>query len=110
MRESDTRYQNHPWEPGPSGTYVAPFGSAEYVQTQDALDSVTAMHYEVAERPVPLRQINPFPPRLGYRQTAPGIREILSTARLYPDQSRTLSGTEAGYTGSPRNIHGNLYG
>lgn len=111
-RVADTRFKTYPWdEPqGTRGAYVAPFGSSEYVQTRDAIDSVTALHDEVATRPAPLPQIQLQPPRYGYSRTEPGIRETLSNARLYPDQSRTLSGTEAGYTGSPRNQYGGSLG
>lgn len=111
-RVADTRWRTYPWDvpPGAASGYEAPFGGAEYVQTRDALDSVTALHDEVAFRPPPLSQIQAFPPRYGYDRTQRGIEEILSTARLYPDQSRSLSGTEAGYTGSPRNHYGSAYG
>lgn len=107
-RVADTRYRTYPWdEPqGTRGAYEAPFGSSEYVDTRDAVDTVTALHAELADREPPLEQIQAFPPRYGYDRTARGVRDILSTARLYPDQSRTLSGTEAGYTGSPRNQYG----
>lgn len=87
-------------KPGTPGAYVAPFDSSEYVQTRDALDTVTAMHDDLAMRGPAFQ---PQRPQMGYDRTALGIRAILSTARLYPDQSRSLSGTEAGYTGSPRN-------
>lgn len=111
-RVADTRYRTYPWdEPqGTRGAYEAPFGSTEYLETRDAIDAVTAPHDEVAYRPPPLPQIDPVPPRFGYSRTAPGIRETLAAARLYPDQSRSLSGTEGGYTGSPRNQLGNIYG
>jgi hypothetical protein len=111
-RTADTRYRTYPWdEPqGTRGAYVAPFGEAEYVETRDALDSVTALHAEVQGRPAPLPQVELVRPRFGYSRTARGIEEILSTARLYPDQSRSLSGTEAGYTGSPRNYYGGSLG
>lgn len=111
-RVADTRYRTYPWdEPqGTRGAYEAPYGSSEYVETRDAIDSVTALHDEVAGRPQPLPQVVAFRPRLGYSRTEPGIRDILSTVRLYPDQSRSLSGTEAGYTGSPRNQYGGSLG
>lgn len=107
-RVADTRYRTYPWdEPqGTRGAYEAPFGSSEYAQTMDAIDSVTALHEEVAGRVAPLPQVQLFPPRVGYDRTARGVRDILSTARVYPDMSRSLSGTEAGYTGSPRNQYG----
>jgi hypothetical protein len=102
---ADTRYRTYPWdEPqGTRGAYVAPFGSGEYIECHDALDTVTAPENEIAARVCPLPQVQLAPPRFGYARTQPGIRETLSVARLYPDQSRSLSGTEAGYTGSPRN-------
>lgn len=108
-RVADTRYRTYPWdEPqGTRGAYVAPYGSSEYVQTVDAIDTVTATAEELQVRQGPAQL---FPPRFGYDRTAKGAREILSTARLYPDQSRSLSGTEAGYTGSPRNHFGGTYG
>lgn len=104
-RIADTRYRTYPWdEPqGTRGAYAAPFGSTEYATTVDALDSVTALDAQVAGRRPPLLQVILSPPRFGYGRTQPGIRETLSVARLYPDQSRSLSGTEAGYSGSPRN-------
>ena len=104
-RIADTRYRTYPWdEPqGTRGAYAAPFGTPEYTETVDALESITAIDAQVAARRVPLPQIELFPPRFGYARTQPGIRETLSIARLYPDQSRSLSGTEAGYSGSPRN-------
>ena len=107
-RVADTRYRTYPWdEPqGTRGAYVAPFGSSEYEETRDAIDSVTALHAEVAGRVAPLPQVQLLRPRYGYDRTAQSITAILSTARLYPDQSRSLSGTEAGYTGSPRNQYG----
>lgn len=108
-RVADTRYRTYPWdEPqGTRGAYVAPFGTTEYLETRDALDSVTALHDEVAHRPGPTPLL---PQRFGYSRTAPGIRETLAAARLYPDQSRSLSGTEGGYTGSPRNYYGGSLG
>lgn len=111
-RVADTRYRTYPWDApeGTRGAYEAPFGGAEYVQTRDAIDSVTALHDEVAMRVSPLPQVQLFPPRLGYSRTERGISDILATARLYPDQSRSLSGTEAGYTGSPRNHYGGSLG
>lgn len=108
-RVADTRYRTYPWdEPqGTRGAYVAPFGSSEYVECVDALETVTAPHQEIAMRGPAFQ---PQPAEFGYTRTEKGIREILSVARLYPDQSRSLSGTEAGYTGSPRNELGNIYG
>lgn len=106
-RVADTRYRTYPYDTpqGTRGAYVAPFGTSEYYETHDALDTVVAAHDDLA-----MRAAQPPPARFGYSRTEKGIREILSVARLYPDQSRTLSGTEAGYTGSPRNALGNLYG
>lgn len=110
-RIADTRYKHYPWdEERPSGEYSAPFGTQEYVECVDALSTVTALHDDLAYRPTPLPQVQLTRPRFGYDGTQPGIREILSAARLYPDQSRSLSGTEAGYSGSPRNQLGNVYG
>ena len=111
-RVADTRYRTYPWdEPqGTRGAYVAPFGSTEYDLCQEALDDVTATEEELALTPNPLPQVELMRPRFGYDRTAQGISEILSTARLYPDQSRSLSGTEAGYTGSPRNYQGGSLG
>lgn len=107
-RVADTRYRTYPWDTpqGTRGAYEAPFGSSEYVECHDAFDTITAPADELEDRLPPLPQIQQFPPRFGYARTEPGIREILSVARLYPDQSRTLSGTEAGYSGTPRNAMG----
>lgn len=106
-RVADTRYRTYPWDApeGTRGAYEAPFGGSEYVQTRDAIDTVTALHDELAMRG-PAFQPQP----VVFKRTAPGVQEILSVARLYPDQSRSLSGTEAGYTGSPRNQYGGSLG
>lgn len=106
-RVADTRYRTYPWdEPqGTRGAYEAPFGTTEYDMTREALDDVTALHSELETL-----RMGDIPPRFGYDRTARGIGEILSTARLYPDQSHSLSGTEGGYTGSPRNYYGGSLG
>lgn len=107
-RVADTRYRTYPWDTpqGTRGAYEAPFGSSEYAECADAIETITAPHDEIA-----MRSMEPVPPRFGYSRTALGIRETLSEARLYPDQSRSLSGTEAGYSGSPRNqLGGKTYG
>lgn len=106
-RVADTRYRTYPWDvpEGTRGAYEAPFGGAEYVRTRDAIDTVTAMHDELAMRG-PAFQPQP----VVFKRTAPSVQEILSVSRLYPDQSRSLSGTEAGYTGSPRNHYGGSLG
>ena len=107
-RVADTRWRTYPWDvpAGARSGYEAPFGSTEYEMTRDALDTVTALHEELAMRGPAFQPA----PGLPYSRTAPGVQEILSKARLYPDQSRSLSGTEAGYTGSPRNQYGGTYG
>ena len=107
-RVADTRYRTYPWDvpAGARSGYEAPFGSTEYEMTRDALDTVTALPQELAMRGPAFRPV----PELPYRRTAPGVEEILSKARLYPDQSRSLSGTEAGYTGSPRDYYGGSLG
>ena len=103
-RIADTRWKHYPWdEERPSGQYVAPFGTQEYAECTAAIDSITAPEVELQSIQCPLPQVDLWPARYGYARTQPGIREILSAARLYPDMSRSLSGTEAGYTGSPRN-------
>lgn len=114
-RVADTRYRTYPWdEPqGTRGAYRAEFGTAEYAETVDAIDTITAPSQEIAQRLCPLQQVQLAPPRYGYSRTENGIHEILSVARLYPDNSRSLSGTEGGYTGSPRNAlstGGNSFG
>jgi hypothetical protein len=107
-RVADTRYRTYPWDApkGTRGAYETPFGSSEYAGVTDAIDTVTATHDELAMRGAAYQP----QPELPYSRTAPGIRDILSNARLYPDQSRSLSGTEAGYTGSPRNEYGGSVG
>lgn len=44
-----------------------------------------------------------FPPRFGYRTTAPGIRDVLQADKVYPSPSTNFyTGTQGGYSGSSR--------
>lgn len=67
-----------------------------------ALSAATIPGAQLALLPPPLPQIDPWRPRLGYPDRAPGIMDVLNVNRLYNDRRYDTSGGPHEWSGSPR--------
>lgn len=101
---ADTVYdRNAPGQQGAGEAYVSASG---YSSNEERLVS-QALAAQLALDPEVIRSIRPvtartplFPPRFGYRQDEPGIKDVIQVDRRYPDSSAQFSGTPGGFSGS----------
>lgn len=68
----------------------------------EALSAAQVPGAVLAENRPPLPQIDPWRPRMGYDNRAPGIREVLALDRLYPTRRDAWSGGPHSWQGSAR--------
>lgn len=106
---NDGRYDHtKPDERLPSWSAARPWGSKEEEFTTQAIQIALASAPEVQDtvRP-PLPQVNPFPPRFGYRSTQLGINEVVNVEEMYKAPAPSnFGGSVAGYQGAARNAWG----
>lgn len=57
----------------------------------------------------PLAQIDPWRPRWGYRQTVPGILDVIDVSRLYKDRRDAWSGGPNDFAATSRPALGTSY-
>jgi hypothetical protein len=78
-----------------------PWQTHEEWLVTNALSAQAAMSPEqIREIRPPLPRVQLFPPRFGYRNTVPGIRDIVRLDALYPGARVDYSGAQSGYSGS----------
>jgi hypothetical protein len=96
--------QDDPQEKSIRYDYKGPFGSQMEALMSQALNSVT-MPGEVLGQVVRpnLPQINPFPPRFGYRSRALGLMDVLNVDHQTPG---VRIDTDGGAEGTLRNAQG----
>lgn len=85
-----------------------PWGSKEEQIREQAVAYALASAPEVQDtvRP-PLPQVDPFPPRFGYRNRQFGVEEVINVAEIHKAPSPSnFGGSVAGYTGASRNASG----
>lgn len=108
MSQPDGRYDHtKPWNELPSWSYNRPFASSEERLTTQALE-VALMPGEELQAIVrpPLPQVNPFPPRFGYRTRELSISDIITGVDAVSFPSQNYSGEAGGYSGTSRNSQG----
>lgn len=108
MGPQDGRYLRRPWDSEERTVrydYMGPFGNLEEALTARALSAATMPGDQLSElvRP-PLKQINPFPPRFGYRTRALGIGDIMDVDDIY--RQPKFAGGFGAYEGTSRNAQG----
>ena len=91
--DSDLIY-NRPWDT-----------NMERLTTQ-ALAAATVPGQELADMVRPPMDIDPFPPRYGYRVRELGITDMIDIDEEYLPKFNDYSGTPAGYQGTSRNAMG----
>lgn len=74
--------------------------------TSQALASALVPGAELADQVRPPLDIDPFPPRYGYRTRALGITDMIDINQEYLPKFNDYSGTPAGYDGTSRNVTG----
>lgn len=109
MNSADSNYDHNASAPGgppPAWAYLRPFDSNEERLVMQATEIYMLPNAEIQQvvRP-PLPQIVLFPPRFGYKQTQPGLQDIIEVARDVR-VSDAFSGGPGSYSGSARNIQG----
>lgn len=108
MPEPDGRYdRTKPWNNLPSWSVNRPFASNEERLTTMALQAALVPGEELQSmvRP-PLPQVNPFPPRFGYRTRELSISDIIEGIDAVTFPSENYSGGPGGYSGTSRNSQG----
>jgi hypothetical protein len=97
MQNADSVYdRSHPWQSLQEGIVTDALGVADIPGDVLALQSPP---------PPVVRPL--FPPKYGYRTAALGIEDVIQIDRQYPTPSTNFyTGTEGGYSGSPRSING----
>ena len=75
----------------------------EEQMVDDALAASETPGAVLAEKMPPLPQIDPWRPRLGYDDRAPGIKDVLALNRLYDDRRYAWSGGPHDWQASARN-------
>lgn len=108
MSEHDGRYDHtKPWNAIPPWSQNRPFASSEERLTTLALETALVPGAELAEmvRP-PLPQVNPFPPRFGYRTRELSVSDIITGVDAVSFPSQNYSGGPGGYSGTSRNSQG----
>lgn len=95
---ADGNYSIAPWMqnvpvqmPGSTGTY-------EDTVTAQALSAAMGEPAESIRNRRPLLNVDPFPPRYGYRTDALGISDVATLDRLY--QRTDFTGRQSGYQGT----------
>jgi hypothetical protein len=106
----DGRYDHtKPSEQLPDWSYTRPWATNEERLTSQALSSalMDAPTVQDTIRP-PLPQVNPFPPRYGYRSRQLGIDDIVDINEIYntPVANNFGGGISGGMQGTTRNSQG----
>lgn len=103
---NDGRYDHmKPDDRLPSWSYSRPWATKEEQLTTQAIQVALASAPEVQDmiRP-PLPQVDPFPPRFGYRSHQLGIEEVVNVGSIYgATPPSNFGGSVAGYQGTARN-------
>lgn len=109
---NDGRYDHmKPDDRLPMWSSARPWGSKEEAYLTQAVQIALASAPEVQDtvRP-PLPQVNPFPPRFGYRSAQLGINEVVEVNEIFNAPSPSnFGGSVAGYQGSSRNAWGSSW-
>lgn len=110
---NDGRYDHmKPDDRLPSWSASRPWQSKEEMLATQAVAVALASSPEVQDtiRP-PLPQVNPFPPRFGYRVAELGINDIVNVDEIYAAPSPSnFGGGVAGYQGASRNAWNGIAG
>ena len=85
--------------------YMGPFANAQEAFMARALKSVTMPAHLIPDivRP-PLPQINPFPPRYGYRTRQIGIMDVMDVNEEFQPTRVDFTREPGSYQGTARNI------
>lgn len=105
---ADARYDHtKPSEQLPDWSYNRPWATNEERLTTQAISMALADAPTVQElvRP-PLPQVNPFPPRYGYRTRQLGINDIVDVDEIYATPVSFNGGISGGLQGTSRNSQG----
>lgn len=101
----DGRYDHN--KPGEAAlVYSRPWDTNQERMTTQALAAASVPGAELADMVRPPLQIDPFPPRYGYRTRALGITDMIDIDQEYLPKFNDYSGGPAGYSGTSRNAQG----
>jgi len=95
---ADSNYSISPWMQNVPVQAGRPDTSYEDAVTGEALSAAMGESAESIRNRRPLLNIEPFPPRFGYRTDALGIADIAQVDRLY--ERVDFTGRQSGYQGT----------